>query len=208
MAITSYSGLIGEINTWLSRNDLTAAADTYLTLGQERLSTDLRIRANEVTLNATLSGGAALAPTDLVQLKHVFIKGTPVKPLEVKEAPWIYDQFPDRTSAEEARHVAEDGANFVFGPSGTDGGIMSGMYWKKPAYLNNATFTVNEWTENYPHALFFACLAEAAHYLMNSQDAMVWETKYEQTADRIRKTEKKRMRRGSRIALDSGIYNR
>lgn len=204
MSIDTYSGLITEINDWLSRNDVTAVADTFIDLAEERLSRDLRIRANEATMNATLSGGVATIPSDYVQLKHVHIAGTPVQPLAPKESPWIFDQFPDRTSAEKARFIAEDGANFVFGPSGKNGDVLGGAYWKKPTGLSSGN-TTNEWTDNCPDALFLACMCETAPYIMNDQRILVWESKYDQAKNRIMISEKKRTRKGSRVSIDPGV---
>lgn len=205
MAINTYSGLKTSLANWLARDDLTSYLDDFIDLAEERLARDLRIRAMEATMNVTLSGGVAATPTDYVQLKHVHIAGDPVQPLEVKESTWIMDQFPTRSAGSKPRYVAEDGANFMFGPyPDSSTYVLGGAYWKKPAALTTAAPT-NEWTDNCPDVLLWACLAESAPFVKDDQRTLLWEEKYDRSKDRVMRAEKKRTRKGSRIALDPGI---
>jgi len=205
MGISNYNDLKTTIATWLARSDLSGSLDDFIDLAEERLSRDLRIRAMETTMNVTLVSGVAAIPSDFVQMKHVHIAGDPVQPLEVKESTWIMDQFPTRSADSKPRYVAEDGANFMFGPFPSAGPhVLGGAYWKRPAALTTAAPT-NEWTDNVPDVLLWACLAETAPFIGNDQRALVWEEKYERSKDRVVGAEKKRMRKGSRIALDPGI---
>jgi hypothetical protein len=205
MAINTYPTLKDEINNFLARSDLTADADTFIDLAEERLGRELRIRATEATMNVTLASGVAAIPSDYVQMKHVHIAGDPVQPLEVKESTWIFDQFPIRSNDSKPRYVAEDGSNFVFGPYPGGGTyVLGGAYWKKPAALTTAAPT-NEWTDNVPDVLFLACMCETAPFLKDDQRTLLWEEKYTRAKDRVERAEKKRTRKGSRIALDPGI---
>lgn len=205
MAINSYTGLKTALANWLARSDLSSYLDDFIDLAEERLSRDLRIRATEATMNVTLAGGVAAIPSDYVQMKHVFIAGSPTSPLEVKESTWLFDQFPTRSSDGKPRFVAEDGANFVFGPHPDSSTyVLGGQYWKKPAALTTAAPT-NEWTDNCPDVLLWACLCESAPFLKDDQRTLVWEEKYERSKNRVMTAEKKRTRKGSRIALDPGI---
>jgi len=205
VAINSYSGLISEINDWCSRADMTAIADTLLFLGEERLSRDLRIRVNEATMNVTIAAGVAPIPADYVQMKHVHISGSPVQPLLPVESTWLFEQYPDRSADAKPKFVAEDGANFVFGPyPDSSTYVLGGAYWKKPTVLS-ASNTTNEWTSNCPDALFWAALSEAEPWLKNDARVGLWESKYQQAKDRIMRAEKKRTRKGSRIIPDPGV---
>lgn len=204
MAINNYTNLKNEINTWLARSDLTAYADTFIDLAEERLSRDLRIRAIEATMNVTLASGVGTIPSDYVQMKHVFISGSPVQPLEPKETTWIFDRFPVRSSDSKPRYVGEDGSNFVFGPFPDSNYVLGGAYWKKPTALSTAVAT-NEWTDNCPEALFYACLCESAPFLRDDERVILWEGKYQAAVQRIMRAEKKRTRKGTRIGIDAGV---
>jgi len=201
MTINTYAGLKASIDSWVARSDFTAVVDDFIALGEERLARDLRIRAIETTMNVTLSGGVAAIPANYVQLKHVHIAGSPIQPLEPKESTWIFDNFPTRSSESKPRFVAEDGANFVFGPYPDINYVLGGVYWKKPTGLS-ATNTTNEWTANCPDALLWACLCETAPFLMNDERILIWEGKYDQAMKRINRAEKKRTRKGTRIGVD------
>lgn len=205
MTINTYEGLKTALGDWLARSDLTSFLDDFIDLAEERLGRDIRLRATETTMNVTLAAGVAPIPSDYVQMKHVHIAGDPTQPLEVKESTWIFDQFPTRSAGSKPRFVAEDGANFVFGPfPDSSDYILGGAYWKKPAALTTAAPT-NEWTDNCPDVLLWACLCESAPFLKDDQRALVWEEKYDRSKARVMTAEKKRTRKGSRIALDPGI---
>lgn len=205
MAISTYTGLKTAITDWLARTDITAYLDDFIDLAEERLARDLRIRATEATLNVTLSGGVAETPSDFVQVKHVYIKGNPAQPLEMKEATWILDQFPNRSADSKPRYAAEDAGNFIFGPyPDSSTYVLAGTYWKKPAALTTAAPT-NAWTDNCPDALLWACLCESAPFIGNDERILIWEEKYERSKERVMRAEKKRTRKGTRIALDPGV---
>lgn len=207
MAINTYTGLRASILDWLARSDMTAVLDDIIDLAEERLARDLRIRACEATMNVTIVSGVAAIPSDYVQMKHVHIAGNPVQPLEVRESTWLFDQYPTRSADSKPHFVAEDGSNFVFGPyPDTSTYVLGGAYWKKPAALTTAAPT-NEWTDNCPDALLWACLCESAPYVGADDRVLLWEEKYERAKNRIMRAEKKRTRKGSRIALDPGINN-
>jgi hypothetical protein len=55
--------------------------------------------------------------------------------------------------------------------------------------------------------LFLAAMCETAPFLKDDQRTLLWEEKYERSKNRVMRAEKKRMRKGSRIALDPGIVN-
>ena len=204
MGISNYTELKTSMANWLARSDLTSYLDDFIDLAEERLGRDIRLRATEATMNVTLLAGVAAIPSDYVQMKHVFIAGDPTQPLEVKESTWIHDQFPTRSAGSKPRFLAEDGPNFIFGPFPSAGFVLGGQYWKKPAALTTAAPT-NEWTDNCPDVLLWACLCESAPFVKDDQRALVWEEKYDRSKDRVMRAEKKRTRKGSRIALDPGI---
>jgi hypothetical protein len=207
MAINTYTGLKTSLDNWLARTDLSSNLDDFIDLAEERLARDLRIRATEKTMNATIASGIATIPSDYVQLKHVHIAGTPIQPLEPKESTWIFDQFATRSADSKPRFIAEDGGNFVFGPFPDISYVLGGAYWSKPAALTTAAPT-NAWTDNCPDALLWACLCETAPFLMNDDRILVWEGKYDQAKKRIMRAEKQRSRKGTRIGVDPGIMMR
>ena len=200
MSISTYAGLVASIDRWVARSDFTAVVDDFISLGEERLARDLRIRATETTMNVTLAGGVAVIPTNYAQLKHVHIAGSPIQPLEPMESPALFKQFPTRSSESKPRFVAEDGVNFVFGPYPDLNYVLGGQYWKNPTGLSSSN-TTNEWTDNCPDALLFAALCETAPFLMNDERILVWEGKYDQIKNRINGSEKKRTRKGTRIGV-------
>lgn len=204
MAFNSYSGLKDTIGVWLQRtsssDDIQVYADDFIDIAEERLARDLRIRANEATLNVTLSGGAASIPSDFIEIKHVYIDGSPVQPLNPVPSDWLLDNYPTRSSDAKPVFLAEDGGSFIFGPYPDKDYVLKGVYYKRPAALSLANET-NEWTDNCPDVLLWAALVETAPFLMNDQRIATWEAKYQAAKQRVNLDERKRTRRYARIRV-------
>ena len=62
MALTSYTTLKNEIESYLNRTDLTANLDTFIDLAESRMARDLRLREMETidTSITTVSGTQSL----------------------------------------------------------------------------------------------------------------------------------------------------
>lgn len=204
MAFNSYSGLKDTIGVWLQRtsssDDIQVYADDFIDIAEERLARDLRIRANEATLNVTLSGGAASIPSDFIEIKHVYIDGSPAQPLNPVPSDWLLDNYPTRSSDAKPVFLAEDGGSFIFGPYPDKDYVLKGVYYKRPAALSLANET-NEWTDNCPDVLLWAALVETAPFLMNDQRIATWEAKYQAAKQRVNLDERKRTRRYARIRV-------
>lgn len=204
MAFNSYSGLKDTIGVWLQRtsssDDIQVYADDFIDIAEERLARDLRIRANEATLNVTLSGGAASIPSDFIEIKHAYIDGSPAQPLNPVPSDWLLDNYPTRSSDAKPVFLAEDGGSFIFGPYPDKDYVLKGVYYKRPAALSLANET-NEWTDNCPDVLLWAALVETAPFLMNDQRIATWEAKYQAAKQRVNLDERKRTRRYARIRV-------
>lgn len=202
MAITSYSDLKTTIGVWLERSDasdpITTYIDDFIDLAEERLARDVRIWGNEKALSGTLSGGVVSVPTDFVELKHAYIDGDPVYPLDQREAWWIYREYSTRSSDSKPHFIAIDGGNFIFGPYPDSDYTLAGTYYFKPTALSDSN-TTSEWTTYAPDLLLWACLVETAPFLKEDERSLIWESKYQARLKEVNRQDKRKIRRNARV---------
>jgi len=196
MAYNTYSDLKTSIANWLARSDLTSYLDDFISLGEERLATEMRIRGIETALSVTMASGVAAVPSDFVELKHAYIDGNPIQTLEVKDSQWLYRKFPSRSASGKPKYIAIDGAEFVFGQYPDSSYDVKGTYYFTPAVLSGTNAT-NEWTDNVPGALLFASLCATAPFLKEDNRIQVWENEYEKLKTRYNRQQKRQARRGA-----------
>jgi len=73
MALSTYSELQTTVASYLNRNDLTDIIPTFITLTENRLNRELRVRANMVRAQTTTTSGTAFydLPSDLIELRDI-----------------------------------------------------------------------------------------------------------------------------------------
>ena len=73
MAITDYASLQSEIADWSHRSDLATKIPTFIQLAEAKLSTQIRDRKLEVTLNDSIAaGGTYTLPEFCVPTKALY----------------------------------------------------------------------------------------------------------------------------------------
>lgn len=184
MSIASYSELKTAIGTWLHRSDLSTIAADLVTLAENRIYRDLRIRAMETALNSTISSGVVAVPAGYVELKHAYIDGTPVTRLTRKTAEWVYSKYSTRSADAKPLFIAREAENFIFGPYPDSGYTVKGIYYKRLTALSDSN-TTNWFTANASDLLLWAALVEAEPYLINDNRVVLWEAKYQAAKARI-----------------------
>ncbi len=184
MSITTHTELKTAVKNWLNRGtELDSYLDDLVLLGEKRIYRDLRVRAMEESLSVVIASGVAAIPADYVELKYAYISGTPVQPLEKRNADWIIQQFPTRSSDGKPSFLAEDGSNFIFGPYPDSAYTVAGMYYKRLPALASSTNTI--FTAN-PDLYLWAALSESAIFLKAADVRVaVWEAKYLQAKNQI-----------------------
>lgn len=200
MAISTFSELKTAVASWLNRSDLTSQIPDFITLGENRIYRELRIRAMETSLSTAISSGVIAVPNDYIELKHARIDGTPVSHLQRKTDQWIYENYPTRSADGKPKFIARDGASFIFGPYPDSDYTVKGTYYKRLTALSDAN-TTNWFTANAPGLLLFAALCEAEPFLKNDPRVMTWQGKYDQEKAGIEKEEKRERFSGSPLAV-------
>jgi hypothetical protein len=200
MSISSYSELKTAVANWLNRSDLTAYVPDFIMMGEKRIYRELRIRAMEASLSSAISSGVISVPSGYVELKFVYIDGTPVNRLTKKDPGWIYENYPTRSADGKPQFIAREVDNFIFGPYPDSSYTVKGVYYKRLDALSDSN-TTNWFITNAPDLLLFAALAEAEPFLKNDDRTALWEAKYEKIKNQIITEDKNEAYSGSPLTV-------
>ena len=141
--------------------------------------------------------------------EHIWGMGArPAIPPQRHEAPvacpeWIYTNYPSRTGSGTPKFFAREGDTLIFGPAPEAGLTIKGRFYKRLAALSD-TNTTNWFITNEPQLLRFAALCEAAPYLKDDKRIPIWENKYNDAKNRIKKTERDEEFSGSQLSVTAG----
>jgi hypothetical protein len=175
MAITTYAELQTAVSNWLHRADLASIVPDLITIGENRIFREVRVRVMESALNGTMASGVLAVPADYLELKSAYIDGTPVSQLQRSTLTQIYSEYPLRSSTCKPTKIARQGDNFIFGPYPDGDYTVKGIYYAKPtsiATTANSLFLAN------PDLYLFAALSEASAFIKNDARIQLWESKY------------------------------
>jgi hypothetical protein len=205
MSISTYSELKTAVANWLNRSDLTAYIPDFIRLAEERIYSDLRVRAMETALNSTISNGVIAVPNDYIELKYAYIDGSPVQRLTKKDEAFIYEKYPTRAAGGKPQYIAREIDNFIFGPYPDFSYVVKGGYYKRLDALSDSN-TTNWFLTNNPSLLLFGSLAEAEPFLKNDERIAIWEQKYLDTKNRIQKEDESEKFSGSPLTVTVSNY--
>lgn len=200
MAISTFAELKTAVANWLNRSDLTTYIPDFVTLGENRIYRELRIRTMEESINSAIASGVVALPPDYVELKYAYVDGSPVQYLKRTNAQTLIEQYPTRSSDKKPTHISTDAGNFIFGPYPDSAYTIKGTYYKRLAALSDAN-TTNWFTTNAPGLLLFAALSEAEPFLKNDERTMLWQAKYEQEKNTIEQEEMRERFSGGGLAM-------
>lgn len=174
MAISTLAELKTAITNWAKRDDLSSYLEDIILMGEKWIFRHARTRDMEEPLSVTISSGVAALPADFVALKHAYIDGTPIEPLQAKASSWIYTRYPTRSSESKPKYIAVEGSNFIFGPYPDSAYTVKGEYYKRLTSVissANALFTAN------PDLYLFAALSELEAFKKDDKRVELWMAK-------------------------------
>lgn len=203
MTIESFSTLKTHIGDLLTRPELASVIDTFISLGEARIYRDLRIRAMETALSETIASGVIAVPSGYKSLKYAYVETSPVQKLTRKDAEWVYQNYPSRSSGGVPQFIAREAGNFIFGPYPDSTYTVKGVYYARLTALSTDNET-NWFTESAPDLLMYAALCEAEPYLMNDSRIQLWNSLYDRTKARVQAEDNSEELSGSVLMTSRG----
>lgn len=185
--ITNYSTLQTAVLNWLHRPNLNLdRVKECIALGEARIRRELRVRAMEASANLTISSGTTALPTGFIGARSLYLNTDP-KRIVSQMSPENLRQKWAGSMTGYPRVFCIEGENFVWGPSpdATYTGVL--VYYALTALSDSAT--TNALLTAHPDLYLFASLVEAGGFISAEDgDIAKWEGKYQQTRDRVHKS--------------------
>ena len=176
---TNYAGLKAMVADWLDRPDLTNIIPTLISMGEYRLQRDLRTRQMLIVATASTTGGDSTVglPTDFLEMRDIHIKTTPISTLHYLSPSAFYAGSRTTESGRPVDYTLL-GAEIQLSPIPDTAYTLQMLYFAKPTLLSDSNSS-NVFLANYPDALLYATLGEAAPYLANDARLQTWAALYD-----------------------------
>jgi hypothetical protein len=186
--IEDYETLQGGLVNLLHRSDLTSEIQGFIQLGENRIYRDLRVRQMESAFSTAISAGVVAVPTGYLEMKYAYVNGSPMVKMQRKDAEWIYQNYPTRSADGTPKFFAREAETLIFGPYPDSTYTIKGVYYKRLSSLSDANPT-NWLTSDVPDLILYASMCEAAPFLMDDARIPIWEKKYDQLLQRIKRND-------------------
>lgn len=170
--------------------------DLLIALGESRVYRELRCSAMEADLSATVAAGKAPIPADLIALKIAWFSED--RPLEIVSERDMRKRSRGQFGSD-VRQVAQAGESLIFLPPATDGEVLEGRYYQRPAALK--TGAMPGAFVRYPEVYLYGALAESAPFIGDDDRIPMWNQTYQAWLDSANATENHRIYSGSQLRM-------
>lgn len=202
MPFSNSSAVQAALISWIDVPTMsTAQAQDIMTLGEDRIYRELRVRAMETVIGSTISAGVISVPSDYIELKTAYIDGSPIQELQRKSPDFIYTNYPTRSGGSKPKFIARQANQFIFGDYPDSTYLVYLNYYMKPATAVNGT--LSGILLSAPPLWLFASLAEGEAFFGRDSRIGLWEAKYKAIKDAIQ-LEDERERFSGPIQMSAG----
>jgi len=182
MALTSYTTLKNEIESYLNRTDLTANLDTFIDLAESRMARDLRIREMETidTSITTVSGTQSYdLPTGYLEMRYVALQTSPYTFLTYMTPPDFMRLYNQGEGSGTPSKYTIVGSQILLGMQPDAAKVLELGFFKRPTGLSSSNAD-NLVLINFPDLYLYSSLAESEPFLMNDERLQVWAALYKE----------------------------
>jgi hypothetical protein len=180
-AFTTYTDLKSTVADYLARTDLTSQIITFITLAENRLRRDLRIRPmlKVVTTSTTAGDPTVSMPTDFLEMRDIHIESSPIQTVVYQNPSNFFRNTKASTADSGApKFYTVMGSEFQFAPIPDTAYTLKMVYYAAPSYLST-DISSNVFLTACPDLLLYAALGEAEPYLMNDARVATWAQLYD-----------------------------
>jgi hypothetical protein len=201
MSFATYSDLQTSIANYLARSDLTSIIPDFITLAENRLRRELRIRQmlKSVT-TATVSGDSTLEiPSDFLQARDFVITTNPIQPLSYS-SPSSLSNDPRTSEVGVPKSYTILANEFQVAPAPDGVYTAKLLYFAAPPYLSVSNVS-NVFLNVAPDGLLYGALVEAEPYLMNDARINTWGSMYDRAISSLIKSDEEGQYSGVPLAM-------
>ena len=201
MSFATYSDLQTSIANYLARSDLTSIIPDFITLAENRLRRELRIRQmlKSVT-TSTVSGDATVElPSDFLEIRDFVVMTNPIQPLSYSSPSSLSN---DLRTSEVGVPLSYTilASEFQLAPAPDGVYTLKMLYFAAPPYLSSSN-TSNVFLNIAPDGLLYGALVEAEPYLMNDARINTWGTMYDRAIGSLTKSDEEGQYSGVPLAM-------
>ena len=201
MSFATYSDLQTSIANYLARSDLTSIIPDFITLAENRLRRELRIRQmlKSVTTATVASDATVELPSDFLEVRDFVVQTNPLTPLSYS-SPSSLSNDPRASQVGVPRSYTILANDFLLSP--VPDGVYTArlLYYAAPAYLSGAN-TSNVFLNVAPDGLLYGALVEAEPYLMNDARINTWGSMYDRAISSLIKSDEEGQFSGVPLAM-------
>lgn len=183
MALTTYSGLVSTVSSYLARSDLDSIIPTFVELAQLRMTRDLRTREMLKVATTTATDSTVELPSDFLEMREIHFQGNPPITLEYESPDKFFRDMLTTTSGLPYYYTII-AYELQFAPAPDSSQTLQMLYYAQPTFISS-TVSSNLYLANYPDALLYATLAEAEPYLMNDSRIQTWASMYDRAIQNV-----------------------
>jgi hypothetical protein len=201
MSFATYSDLQTSIANYLARSDLTSIIPDFITLAENRLRRELRIRQmlKSVT-TSTVSGDATVElPSDFLEIRDFVVMTNPIQPLSYSSPSSLSN---DLRTSEVGVPLSYTilASEFQLAPAPDGVYTLKMLYFAAPPYLSSGNAS-NVFLNVAPDGLLYGALVEAEPYLMNDARINTWGSMYDRAIGSLTKSDEEGQYSGVPLAM-------
>lgn len=198
MSITTYTELRFAVSDWLHRSDLMTQVADFISLAEDDLNAQLRLRLMEVDEEITLPAGARTVaiPTGYIEpikLELVYGDGSDNEVLTYL-TPTQFVRSSGSMTAVEPRYWTINGSNIEF-PDDSD--LEYTLIFRMLKKFDIANTETNSLLDSYKGLYLYGALLQAAPYMRDDSRIPTWQLMYE----RLKATVMKKEARNKALAI-------
>jgi hypothetical protein len=201
MSLATYSDLQTSIANYLARSDLTSIIPDFITLAENRLRRELRIRQMLKTVTtSTVSGDSTVQlPSDFLEIRDFVVSTNPIQPLSYS-SPSALSNDPRASEVGVPKSYTIMASEFQLVPVPDGIYTLKMLYYSAPPYLtsNNPS---NVFLTTAPDGLLYGALVEAEPYLMNDARINTWGSMYDRAISSLTRSDENTQYSGVPLAM-------
>lgn len=176
---TTYTTLQATIADWLNRPDLANVIPTFISLAEERLARDLRIREMLKVSTATTTAGDKTVglPADFLEMRDLHLETNPIATIKYQSPSAFFRNAYASISGLPTQYTTL-ASELQFAPKPDSTYTLELLYYAKPPKLSSSVST-NVFLTACPDLLLYAALGESAPYLENDARVATWASLYD-----------------------------
>jgi len=190
MALSTYSELQATVANYLNRDDLATLIPTFITLTENRLNRELRVRANMVRATTTTTAGQAFydLPSDLIELRNItYDSNSQSHALRYLSPESVSREYGTILSGQ-PRAYTNLGNDLKLTPTPDAAYTISINYYSQLRSLSD-NVTTNDVLAEYPSLYLFGSCLEGAIYLNDTDQANRFGSVFQKALDDVQRAE-------------------